>query len=316
MCSITPLSRAALFGVRSGGSRRYRKIGLAITPAHIPDQNRAQGGSNRRQSQRPEEDISHAPLPVARLRFLGVNQIRPVVAIPMARHIRGLVHAEHGDHVEVHAGFHSRRSEVKGSVVITRNRGFALVMQPGARIARRDAFGEGDGARHLGDWHCVRAADRLPLERRDVVIGGGDALEGHRDVEPHAVHASDGGDVPAYLDDWPRRGIPRRGAHRLDVPMPGVRGIPGRVDVRAGPHGVDLGIRLAGGGIAHADIGDIEKLLGIEVVALVELPPLLIVAALAQMDVNVLGDPQVAVAHDLDLIVQAVVPDFRRLPAP
>ena len=164
------------------------------------------------------------------------------------------------------------------------------------------------------------------MERGHVLIGGGHALHGHGHVEFQAACRCDGGNVPPDFDllgtivgivgnKTVFCGIERlRIAVALrdigDIPLLRMFSIPFVGAVAAWDCDIALLVGFTRRYIAHADIGDIGQIAFLQRVLLVQLLPrmiTIIVAAVGEFHVDMLGDLQIAIALHLHIVVERFV---------
>ena len=158
------------------------------------------------------------------------------------------------------------------------------------------------------------------------MIGGGHALHGHGDVEFHAACRRGDGNVPSDFDllgtivgiagnktvfCWIER---LRIAVTLrnigDIPLLRMFLIPFAGAVAAWDCDIALLIGFPRCHIAHTDIGDIGQIAFLQHVLLVQLLPRMIavvIAAVSEFHVDMLGDLQIAIALHLHIVVERFV---------
>ena len=243
-----------------------------------------------------------------------------------AFHAAGHANVEHGDHVDIVAGTHVIYGEFQRAVLVSLRFRRAFRMQPSPRIIGVNAFGEGDGASDFADGNLIAHAERLPLERGHVLIGGGHALHSHGHVEFQAACRCDGGNVPPNFDllgtivgiagnktvfcriERLRIAVTLRNIG--DIPLLRMFSIPFVGAVAAWDCDIALLVGFPRCYIAHADIGDIGQIAFLQRVLLVQLLPWMIavvVAAVGEFHVDMLGDLQIAIALHLHIVVERFV---------
>lgn len=164
------------------------------------------------------------------------------------------------------------------------------------------------------------------MERGHVLIGGGHALHGHGHIEFQAARRRGGGNIPADFDFLGTIvGIVGNktvfcGIERLriavtlrnigDIPLPRMFSIPFVGAIAAWDCDITLLVGLSRRRVAHADIGDIGQVAFLQRVLLVQLLPRMVavvIAAVGEFHIDVLGDFQIAIALHLHIVVERFV---------
>ena len=164
------------------------------------------------------------------------------------------------------------------------------------------------------------------MERGHVLIGGGHALHGHGHIEFQAARRRGGGNIPADFDflgtivgivgnktvfcgiEWLRIAVTLRNIG--DIPLPRMFSIPFVGAIAAWDCDITLLVGLSRRRVAHADIGDIGQVAFLQRVLLVQLLPRMVavvIAAVGEFHIDVLGDFQIAIALHLHIVVERFV---------